>query len=51
MKSINFDLAYHSLPYNAILGYLALAKFMATTHHGFNILKIPSDRGNYHHTV
>jgi hypothetical protein len=33
------------LPYNAILGYPALAKFMAVTHHGFNVLKIPSDHG------
>jgi hypothetical protein len=33
------------LPYNAILGYLALAKFMAATHHGFNVLKIPSVNG------
>jgi hypothetical protein len=30
------------MPYNAILGYLALARFMAATHHGFNVLKIPS---------
>jgi hypothetical protein len=30
------------LPYNAILGYPALARFMAATHHGFNVLKIPS---------
>jgi hypothetical protein len=30
------------LRYNAILYYPALAKFMAATHHGFNILKIPS---------
>jgi hypothetical protein len=30
------------LPYNAILGYPALAMFMAATHHGFNILNIPS---------
>jgi hypothetical protein len=41
-KSLDFDVAYIALPYNAILGYLALAKFMAATHHGFNVLKIPS---------
>jgi hypothetical protein len=45
MESLDFDVAYIILPYNAILGYPALAKFMATTHHGFNILKIPSDNG------
>ena len=31
---INFDIAHIRLPYNAILGYPALAKFMAVTHHG-----------------
>jgi hypothetical protein len=41
-ESLDFDVAYIALPYNAILGYLALAKFMAVTHHGFNVLKIPS---------
>jgi hypothetical protein len=39
------DVAYIALPYNAILGYPALAKFMAATHHGFNVLKIPSANG------
>ena len=29
------------LSYNAILGYPALAKFMAVTHHGYNVLKMP----------
>jgi hypothetical protein len=42
MKSLDFDVAYIMLRYNAILGYPALAKFMVATHHGFNILKIPS---------
>jgi hypothetical protein len=41
-ESLDFDVAYIVLPYNAILGYPALARFMAATHHGFNILKIPS---------
>ena len=31
---IVFDVAHIHLPYNAILGYPALAKFMAVTHHG-----------------
>jgi hypothetical protein len=33
-KSLDFNVAYIALPYNAILGYPALAKFMAATHHG-----------------
>jgi hypothetical protein len=41
MESLDFDIAYMVLPYNAILGYLAFAKFMAVTHHGFNVRKIP----------
>ena len=34
-------LAHICLPYNAILGYPALAKFMVMTHHGYNVLKMP----------
>jgi hypothetical protein len=45
-ESIDFDVAYIALPYNVILGYLALARFMAATHHGFNVLKIPSANGS-----
>jgi hypothetical protein len=44
-ESLDFDIAYIALPYNAILGYPALAKFMAAMHHGFNVLKIPSTNG------
>jgi hypothetical protein len=40
-ESLDFDVAYIALPYNAILGYPALGRFMAATHHGFNVLKIP----------
>jgi hypothetical protein len=40
-ESLDFDIAYIALPCNAILGYPALARFMAATHHGFNVLKIP----------
>ena len=42
---INFDVAHIRLPYNAILGYPALAKFMAVTHHSYNILKMPGSGG------
>jgi hypothetical protein len=44
-KSLDFDVAYIALPYNAILGYPALARFMVATHHGFNVLKIPGSNG------
>jgi hypothetical protein len=44
-ESLDFDIAYIALPCNAILGYPALARFMATTHHGFNILKILGANG------
>jgi hypothetical protein len=44
-ESLDFDVAYIALPYNAILGYPALARFMAATHHGFNILKISGTNG------
>ena len=44
-KLINFDVAHIRLPYNAILGYPALAKFMAMTHHGYNVLKMPGSGG------
>jgi hypothetical protein len=44
-ESLDFDVTYIVLPYNAILGYPALARFMAETHHGFNVLKIPGANG------
>jgi hypothetical protein len=44
-ESLDFDVAYIALPYNAILSYPALARFMAATHHGFNVLKIPGANG------
>ena len=42
---IDFDVAHICLSYNAILGYPALAKFMAVTHHGYNVLKMPGSGG------
>src|SRR3954463_8677100 len=42
---IDFDVAHIRLTYNAILGYSALAKFMAVTHHGYNVLKMPGSGG------
>ena len=42
---IDFDVAHIRMPYNAILGYPALSKFMAVTHHGYNVLKMPGSGG------
>ena len=42
---IDFDVAHNHLPYNSIFGYPALAKFMAVTHHGYNVLKMPGSGG------
>ena len=42
---IDFDVAHIRLPYNAILGYPALSKFMAVTHHGYNVLKMSGSGG------
>ena len=42
---IDFDVTHIHLPYNAILGYPALAKFMAMMHHGYNVLKMPGSGG------
>src|SRR4051812_39657716 len=44
---IDFDVAHIRLPYNAILGYPALAKFMVVTHHGYNVLKMPGSGGGH----
>ena len=38
---IDFDTADICLPYNTILGYPALAKFMAATHPAYNRMKMP----------
>ena len=40
-EKIVFNVAEIPLPYNGILGRLALAKFMAATHYVYNTLKMP----------
>ena len=40
-ERIVFDVAEIPLPYNGILGRPTLAKFMATSHHAYNTLKMP----------
>ena len=42
---IDFEVTRIGLPYNAILGYPALAKFMAATHPGYNVMKMPGNSG------
>ena len=42
---IDFDIAPIGLPYNAILVYPALARFMAATHPTYNLMKMPRSSG------
>lgn len=42
---IDFDITHIGLPYNAILGYPALAKFMEVTHPAYNLMKMPGSSG------
>ena len=42
---VDFDIAPIGLPYNAILGYPALAQFMAATHPAYNLMKMPGSSG------
>ena len=42
---VDFDIARIGLPYNAILGYPALAQFMAATHPAYNLMKMPRSKG------
>ena len=38
---VDFDIARISLPHNTILGYPALAQFMAASHPAYNLMKMP----------
>jgi hypothetical protein len=40
MESILFDIAEVNLPFNAIMGRLALYQFMTIAHYGYLVLKI-----------
>ena len=42
---IDFDIAWIGLPYNAILGYPALAQFMVATHPSYNLMKMSGSSG------
>jgi hypothetical protein len=37
--------AHIDLPYNAIIGYPALAQLMVVTHHAYNLVKMPRLKG------
>jgi hypothetical protein len=45
MESVPFDIMEVSLPFNAILGRLALYQFMAVAHYGYLVLKMSSTNG------
>jgi len=44
-ENITFDVVHFDLPYNAILGRPALAKFMVAVHCAYNTLKLPGPTG------
>jgi hypothetical protein len=41
MENITFDLAKIPLPYNGLLGQLALAQFMVAAHYAYNMTRYP----------
>ncbi|KAI5013803.1 hypothetical protein ZWY2020_047295 [Hordeum vulgare] len=45
IEQIDFDVAHIHLPYNEIIGYPALAQFMAAMHPGYNVVKMPGSGG------
>jgi hypothetical protein len=44
-ENVVFDVAEVNLPFNAIIGRPALYRFMAITHYGYLVLKMPSPAG------
>ncbi len=44
-EQITFDVAEFDTAYNAIIGRTALAKFMATSHYAYQVLKMPGPKG------
>jgi hypothetical protein len=44
-ENVQFDVAEVNLPFNAIIGRLALYRFMAIAHYGYLVLKMPSSAG------
>jgi hypothetical protein len=44
-ENVQFDIAEVNLPFNTIIGRPALYRFMAITHYGYLVLKMPSPAG------
>jgi hypothetical protein len=44
-ENVQFDVAEVNLPFNAIIGRPALYRFMAISHYGYLVLKMPSPAG------
>ena len=42
---VDFGITHIGLPYNAILGYQALAQFMVAIHPAYNLMKMPGSKG------
>jgi hypothetical protein len=44
-ENVQFDIAEVNIPFNTIIGRSALYRFMAVTHYGYLVLKMPSPTG------
>ena len=44
-ETLDFEVARISLPYNVILDYPALAKFILAVHHAYNLVKMSGSSG------
>src|SRR5438132_6498653 len=44
-EMVTFDVPHFELPYNTILGRPSLAKFMASTHYAYMVVKMPGPQG------
>src|SRR5438105_8709028 len=44
-EMVTFDVPCFKLPYNAILGRPSLARFMASAHYAYMVVKIPGPQG------
>src|SRR6266508_482040 len=44
-EMVTFDVPHFEIPYNAILGWPSLAKFMASAHYAYMVIKMPSPQG------
>jgi len=44
-EMVTFDVPHFEIPYNAILGRPALAKFMVSAHYAYMVIKMPGPQG------